>query len=144
MGAHRIEYRRPRCPGARDHDAVRVAQRVEIERGAFRCTLADFLGHRFGLRQQIAHAQVECLTPQLQRTLERLADAHIEPAVDAASEKVEGKAIEHRHRQHRQRDEDDEHAQCQSGTGLTCAQLACQTSDIDADQSHEGQQAGGI
>ncbi len=56
--------------------------------------------HRFGFLGEIFQKIVECVTAEIEAPFKRLLDAHIEPRLDAFSDKLNRYAIHERSRQH--------------------------------------------
>ena len=132
--ADESQLRRPaQAPGVVERtDRLPVGERLEI-----RCDSR-------GLREELAHANAERSPAEVQRIVERLLDAHVEPAVDTAVQKLQREVVDDCDRCDRQDHEDDDHSDRQLGARTAFSCLIEQVIQIPGYQHAETDQRHGI
>ncbi len=87
------------------HGATAYPQVIQAHGDQRRLLAAQFHGQPLGDAQLFPQARVQRRTTQLQGALQGMFDAHIEPAVQATVQKLQGKVIDDADRRHRQHHE---------------------------------------
>ena len=117
---------------------------VDVERQRRRRRIGYLFSHSLCQAKHIAQAHIQCRAAQIQGILQRLLDAHVEPAVDTALQELQREVVDDRNRHDRHQHEHDHQARCQLGAGGLLALLAEQPDDIGHHQRAQHHQPGGV
>ena len=103
--------------------------------------LGEIRGEQPGALEQIAHARVEGGAAEVQRVVECLLDAHVEPGIDALAEKLERKGVDDDHRGYRKGDEECRDAPRETCSGLALPHLPGEAVEVVSDEHRKREQS---